>query len=75
MMTLLLEIKKSNKLSQSILRMEDQINSSIKNIVEKVKLGGKIFLCGNGGKIKKHCDISLIIKSKDSARVKECHIF
>ncbi|WP_435151275.1 SIS domain-containing protein [Candidatus Pelagibacter bacterium nBUS_44] len=173
-MTLQLEIKKSNKLHQSILRMEDQINSSIKNIAEKVKLGGKIFLCGNGGsaadaqhlaaeflvrlkpknnrkpipaislaldtstitacsndysfedifsrnlealgskkdiligittsgnsknvikafkyanknkiftigflgnnggKIKKYCDIGLILKSKDTARVQECHIF
>ena len=48
-MTLQNEINKSNKLHQSILSLEDQINLSIKKIVEKVKSGGKIFLCGNGG--------------------------
>ncbi len=168
------EIIKSIKLHKSILGLEKKINASITIIVERIKSGGKVFLCGNGGsaadaqhlaaeflvrlkpnnnrrpipaislaldtstitacsndynfedifsrnlealgnkkdviigittsgnsknvikafkyanknkiftigflgneggKIKKHCDISLIIKSRDTARVQECHIF
>lgn len=173
-MTLQNKIIRSTNLHKSILGVEKKINASIKIIVERIKSGGKVFLCGNGGsaadaqhlaaeflvrlkpnnnrrpmpaislalatstitacsndynfedifsrnlealgnkkniiigittsgnsknvikafkyanknkifkicflgneegKIKKHCDISLIIKSKDTARVQECHIF
>tara|TARA_B100000989_G_C19507854_1_gene457354 strand:+ start:807 stop:1406 length:600 start_codon:yes stop_codon:yes gene_type:complete len=32
------------------------------------------FLGNNGGKLKKHCDHSLIIPSSNTARIQECHI-
>lgn len=52
-----------------------------KNVIKAFKYANKNkiftigFLGNDGGKIKKHCDIGLIIKSKDTARVQECHIF
>jgi len=33
------------------------------------------FLGGSGGKCKKLCDIRLIVPSKSTARIQECHIF
>ena len=33
------------------------------------------FLGGSGGKCKKFCDIKLIVPSKSTARIQECHIF
>jgi D-sedoheptulose 7-phosphate isomerase len=33
------------------------------------------FLGGSGGKCKKFCDINLIVPSKSTARIQECHIF
>ena len=33
------------------------------------------FLGGNGGRAKQLSDFSLIINSKDVARVQECHLF
>ena len=33
------------------------------------------FLGGSGGKCKKLCDIGLIVPSKSTARIQECHIF
>ena len=33
------------------------------------------FLGGSGGKCKKFCDIKLIVPSKFTARIQECHIF
>tara|TARA_B100000902_G_scaffold201291_1_gene191805 strand:+ start:1533 stop:2117 length:585 start_codon:yes stop_codon:yes gene_type:complete len=33
------------------------------------------FLGGSGGKCKKLCDIKLIVPSKSTARIQECHIF
>ena len=33
------------------------------------------FLGGTGGKCKKFCDIKLIVPSKITARIQECHIF
>mgnify|MGYP001311826995 FL=1 len=33
------------------------------------------FLGGSGGKCKKFCDIRLIVPSKSTARIQECHIF
>ena len=33
------------------------------------------FLGNNGGKAKKNCDIKLIVKSNNTARIQECHIF
>ena len=33
------------------------------------------FLGGSGGKCKKFCDIKLIVPSKITARIQECHIF
>tara|TARA_Y100000992_G_scaffold302298_1_gene275936 strand:+ start:1493 stop:2074 length:582 start_codon:yes stop_codon:yes gene_type:complete len=54
-------------------------NSS--NIIEVLKYARskKIttvgFLGGSGGKCKKFCDIKLIVPSKITARIQECHIF
>ncbi len=33
------------------------------------------FLGGSGGKCKKFCDIKLMVPSKSTARIQECHIF
>ncbi len=33
------------------------------------------FLGGSGGKCKKFCDVKLIVPSKTTARIQECHIF
>ena len=33
------------------------------------------FLGNNGGKAKKYCDYKLIVKSGETARIQECHIF
>ena len=33
------------------------------------------FLGNNGGKARKNCDIKLIVKSNNTARIQECHIF
>ena len=33
------------------------------------------FLGGNGGKSKKLSDFSLVVNSKDVARIQECHLF
>lgn len=52
-----------------------------KNIIKVLKSAkkNKIFSIGflgnNGGEAKKFCDISLIVESKDTARIQECHIF
>lgn len=52
-----------------------------KNIVEVLKKSKKkniyslAFLGNDGGKAKKLCDTSLIVKAKDVARIQEAHIF
>ena len=33
------------------------------------------FLGNNGGKAKKYCDNAIVVKSKNVARIQECHIF
>ena len=50
------------------------------NILELIKFAkGKNhivgFLGNKGGKAKKYCDSSIIVKSKNVARIQECHIF
>lgn len=52
-----------------------------KNIINALKLAKKkkIFsiglLGGNGGLAKKYCDISIVVPSKNTARIQEAHIF
>ena len=52
-----------------------------KNILEVLKISKLLgiksigFLGNNGGKAKKYCDIKLIVKSKNTARIQESHIF
>lgn len=52
-----------------------------KNILDVLKISKLLgiksigFLGKNGGKAKKYCDISLIVKSKNTARIQESHIF
>ena len=42
-------LKESIELKKNIFFFEKVINESVKEISKKIKLGGKIFLCGNGG--------------------------
>ena len=52
-----------------------------KNIIQVLKFAKKMkiktisFLGGNGGKAKQLSDFSLVINSKDVARIQECHLF
>ena len=52
-----------------------------KNIIKVLKEANKQkvlsigFLGSGGGKAKKYCDLSIIIRSKNVARIQECHIF
>ena len=51
-----------------------------KNILKVLKEAKKNiftvgFLGNNGGKARKNCDIKLIVKSNNTARIQECHIF
>tara|TARA_A100001015_G_C15011768_1_gene723447 strand:+ start:1274 stop:1837 length:564 start_codon:yes stop_codon:yes gene_type:complete len=52
-----------------------------KNILKVLKFAKKMniktisFLGGNGGKSKKLSDFSLVVNSKDVARIQECHLF
>ena len=52
-----------------------------KNIIQVLKFAKKMniktisFLGGNGGKAKRISDFSLVINSKDVARIQECHLF
>ena len=42
-------ILEKNKLNLDLLRLDNKIEKIIKIIYKKLSLGGKIFLCGNGG--------------------------
>ena len=42
---------------------------------KKKKIKSIGFLGGNGGKSKKYTDINIIVPSKVTARIQECHIF
>jgi D-sedoheptulose 7-phosphate isomerase len=42
-------IIESSKVKNSLLFIEKEINNAINKIYEKIKNGGKVFLCGNGG--------------------------
>jgi len=42
-------IKDSIKAKNSLLKFENKINTAIDNIYSKLSVGGKVFLCGNGG--------------------------
>ena len=44
-----LSILEKNKLNLDLLRLDNKIEKIIKIIYKKLSLGGKIFLCGNGG--------------------------
>lgn len=52
-----------------------------KNIINALKVAKKKgiksigFLGNSGGKSKKLCNISLVVPSKETARIQECHIF
>ena len=52
-----------------------------KNIINVLKAAKRkkiysiAFLGNEGGKAKKHVDLPLIVKSKNTARIQECHIF
>tara|TARA_A100001015_G_scaffold226773_1_gene256186 strand:- start:317 stop:904 length:588 start_codon:yes stop_codon:yes gene_type:complete len=43
------QLKENINSHQNILKISEDIDSVIKNIKEKIKKGGKIFFCGNGG--------------------------
>ncbi len=43
------EIINSIKVTKSLVHLEGEIEKVIKTIVQKLKLGGKILICGNGG--------------------------
>ena len=49
MTTLKKKINESIEAKNSLLRIEKSINLAIKKIYTKIKSGGKVFLCGNGG--------------------------
>ena len=49
MSTLKKNIEESSKAKKSLLKIEKKINYAISKIYSKIKFGGKIMLCGNGG--------------------------
>ena len=49
MNSLILDINKSHNAKKSLLKIEKQIDKAINHIFKKLKKGGKIMLCGNGG--------------------------
>lgn len=67
--------------SQNDLLLSMSTSGNSKNIIEGLKMCKKmkiksICLLGSGGGLaKKYCDISLIIPSKNVARIQEAHIF
>jgi D-sedoheptulose 7-phosphate isomerase len=67
--------------SQNDLLLSMSTSGNSKNIIEVLKMCKKmkiksICLLGSGGGLaKKYCDISLIIPSKNVARIQEAHIF
>ena len=67
---ILISTSGGNKKSKQSINLLNAAKLAKKN---KIRIIG--FLGNNGGDLKKYCNYNLIIPSKDTARIQECHIF